>query len=478
MFFEKLFGKKTKEVPLTSQIHKGSIVTIEECERLRFRVGSICKGGMGIVYQLFPLDNRFSTKAAKTFLEGADKHSFEREAENWFLIGEHPYIAKPMWFGVWQGKCCILMDWYERKLSDLDVQRLKTEQVLHTFAGIVNGLSYAYNRIGLIHQDIKPPNILIDKEGDPRIADFGIAVINPRTSFSGGFASIRNDAKATISNGEIGGTPFYMAPELLLGQAKPSVLTDIYSLGVTIYEWLTREHPFLGSETGFEFLPKLREQPLLQIRQHFGSSIKPLIEIVVASLELSPEKRPSAYSDISHIFPNFIMKNIPEKYHSAQEIHKLVLIYRTQGEFDKAKHLLNSALRLYPDDPLLLNTYARLLLMSNEFDKATQLFKQGLISLRETNGLYSGKPYLDPAMNYAKLLIVSQGYDEAQNILGDCWKWAERAKMKGFWNMRNLLGIFCQLGIPRMLLISCYTYQKLANLVITHYVGTPFHCFG
>ncbi len=433
MIFKKPPDKRVKSPVEPNIFQMGDIVNIEDFGKFRFKVGKICQGGMGIVYQLLSIDSHFRTIAAKTFLDGNDQNTFEREAENWFLLGEYPFIVKPMWYGKWYNKYCIIMDWYDKNLSDLNALSLSSEDVLKIISAIVEGLEYAHGRLGLIHQDIKPSNILIESNNNPRIADFGLSIINPTVSKLGGYSSIMRDARTTISYGDIGGTPFYMDPELLIGRTKPSFLTDIYSLGVTLYEWLTHEHPYLGPETNFKFVPTLREKPLHNVSRHFGMSFKSGIEIILSSLNLSPSKRPSSYSLILSTIGKKVKQQPTNISLEPHEVQKLVLIYRSKGEFDRAEGLLKRAIKFHSDDPLLYNAYARLMLTKEDrFDEAFDLFRKGFECLKTTKGFYNGKPYLDPAMNLAKGLIVSQEYESAEQILSTCWKWADNGKDERF----------------------------------------------
>ena len=92
--------------------------------------------------------------------------------------------------------------------------------------GVLKGLDYAHKN-GVIHRDIKPANILIDREGNPLVADFGIAQI------------VNNTEQESTSTDIIMGTLAYMSPEQKLSSANVNLTTDIYSVGVMIYEILT-----------------------------------------------------------------------------------------------------------------------------------------------------------------------------------------------------------------------------------------------
>jgi len=110
------------------------------------------------------------------------------------------------------------------------------------FVAIAEALEHAH-QAGVIHRDIKPSNILLDPEGRPKVTDFGLAKVE--------------DALALSRSGEFAGTPYYMSPEQAMRQRRTiDKRTDIYSLGVTLYETLTLKRPFEG-ETSLEILKQI-----------------------------------------------------------------------------------------------------------------------------------------------------------------------------------------------------------------------------
>ena len=119
----------------------------------------------------------------------------------------------------------------------------RAAQLMRTIA---EALDYAH-RLGVLHLDLKPANVLIDERGEPQVADFGLAR--------------RLDETLTRDNDEVSGTPSYMAPEQAqIKSHKLSQATDIYGLGAILYELITGRPPFLGASP-HETLQRCRELP-------------------------------------------------------------------------------------------------------------------------------------------------------------------------------------------------------------------------
>jgi eukaryotic-like serine/threonine-protein kinase len=159
-----------------------------------------------------------------TFLE-----RFNRELR--VIAGfEHPYIVPVRDFGELNGFPFIVMRYFNTgTLADLVQQQgtLSLDVTVRLVSNIATALDYAHSR-GIIHRDLKPHNVFVDKHGEPFLADFSITKIMETTlQLTGGLA----------------GTPVYMAPELAEpGTATP--LSDIYALGVMLYQMLSGRAPF------------------------------------------------------------------------------------------------------------------------------------------------------------------------------------------------------------------------------------------
>ena len=219
-----------------------------------------------------------------------------------------------------------------------------------------------------------------------------------------------------------------------IAQFEREAVSDIYSLGVTLYEWLTLEHPYLGPESGYKFIPSFRAFPLEHQAKRIGKSVQALISLVTSASALDPSTRPQTYDEALKMIGISVSTQSATKKLSQNpfDVQKQVLLYRNKKDFKKAEKIIRDAIGRDQTDPMLYNTYAQLLLRLSRYEEATEMMAMGHTLLKTSEGFYNSKPYLDPTMNLAKLYIVSQEYEEAEKILADAWKWAKNGKDERF----------------------------------------------
>ena len=220
--------------------------------RIESRLG---EGGMGVVYRAY--DTRLQRTVALKVLppeyagDSAWKQRLMREARAASALN-HPNIVTVYEIGSEGVVDFISMEYVEgRPLSQtISEKRLTQQEALHYAISIADALAMAH-AAGVIHRDLKPANILVTPDGRIKLLDFGLA------------RQVQSVDGATVTAtkvGEIAGTPYYMSPEQARG-LKVDARTDIFSLGVVLYEMLTGRRPFEGDTASHAMLCIMEKAP-------------------------------------------------------------------------------------------------------------------------------------------------------------------------------------------------------------------------
>jgi serine/threonine protein kinase len=149
---------------------------------------------------------------------------------------------------------------------------------------VSDGLKYASTK-GIIHRDLKPENIMIDKEGNARIADLGLA------------KEVRKGASSATAEGDVLGTPYYMSPEQVRQPGDVDFRSDIYSLGATLYHMVTGEVPF-EAPTPFEIMTMHLNEPVTPPQVRNPNLPRELCDIIMRAMAKEPQSRYQSYGDL------------------------------------------------------------------------------------------------------------------------------------------------------------------------------------
>jgi len=256
----------------------------------RFEVlAEIGRGAMGIVYKAKdPMLER--VVAIKTINMGMDRDGAEMYEKRFYQEARaagglnHPNIVTVYDIGKTETECYMAMEYIEgaelRALL-LPAKPLPVPRALSIAAQVAEGLAYAHER-GVVHRDIKPANIMVPENGAVKITDFGIARMR--------------SSNVQTQTGMMMGSPKYMSPEQVIGK-RADHRTDIFSLGVILYEMLTGASPFTGE------------------------SVNAVMYQIVNFVPPAPSAiNPSSPGAVDAIVAGMLAKSLEERFQSAAEV--------------------------------------------------------------------------------------------------------------------------------------------------------------
>ncbi len=264
-------------------------------------IEKIGQGGMGAVYKAMHL-NLNVPRAIKVLTQKLTKDKeqemrFIREARSAAVL-DHQNIVKVHNVDSDRDRLFIEMEWVEGDSIQDKIKSkgcLTIEESIDYIIQAAKGLSAAHRK-GIIHRDIKPDNLMITVENVVKIADFGLAKPSD--------ASMDMQISQT---GTILGTPYYMSPEQAQNQ-DVKFLTDIYSLGVTLYHMLTGEVPYVG-ESAIQVLFQHIKTPFPSIRKKIHDIPLEIDHLILRMTAKNPQMRPQSMLEIIEE-----LESIREKY--------------------------------------------------------------------------------------------------------------------------------------------------------------------
>jgi len=251
------------------------------------------KGGMATVYKAYhpSLDRYVAIKALHpAFMEHPGfLDRFEREAKVVAKL-EHPNIVPIYDFSEHEDRPYLVLKYVQGETlkARLEKSKLTYKETRHIFRVISSALAYAHQE-SVLHRDVKPSNVLLDKTGGVYLADFGLA-------------RIAETSQTTLSGQMMMGTPHYISPEQAKGLGNLDSGTDIYSLGVMMYELLVGEVPF-QADTPFSVIHDHIYSPL-PLPRDMNPDLNEEMERAI--LRALAKKREDRYANVSEMMAAFL----------------------------------------------------------------------------------------------------------------------------------------------------------------------------
>jgi prepilin-type processing-associated H-X9-DG protein len=265
-------------------------------------LGKLGEGGMGVVYGVVHVETK-RREALKMIRPGRltdeARARFQLEVEAGCRLS-HPNIVSVYRVGEHNGEPFFSMTLIEEGTSLVACaggKALPPREAAGILEKLARAVQHAHDR-GVIHRDIKPGNVLVDRQGEPHLTDFSLAKFT------------RADRALTATNAILG-TPLYMAPEQTDVNQVPTTAVDVYGLGAVLYELLTGRPPFCG-EDPVAILYQVRNAEPAGPRSLSPAVDRGLETICLKCLEKEPKKRYASAQDLADDLRRYLNGDVPK----------------------------------------------------------------------------------------------------------------------------------------------------------------------
>lgn len=392
-----------------------------------FNVMGVFAGGMGICVHL-----RHANSGTEYALKGvrpdhidsqATVDRFLDELQVWLSASACNLVAEAIAVVKVNEAPCVLAKWMPNGDLAHALSKLDKAAKIETLLRLVRGLSWVKNTLSVIHRDLKPPNILLDRDGLAYVADWGVArpidleMERVRESLNG-HSVYRPDRTQA---GSFLGTVTYAAPEQIMGSAHIDHRADIYALGCMMYEFETGNPPFLGKAVN-EIARKHVVEPPKKLGGWFKKTDLGLERVIAPCLEKKPQDRYSTYEELEGE-----LLEIANRHGARMNRCALGLRYeRTvlgKGHINQDEMLRREAINAVSDFVVIeaeavepfLEEASNLIAMSRYVEAETLLRPHA--HNFQTNGGRSWLPTDSITLNYALCLLKIRRFSDADHFL-------------------------------------------------------------
>ena len=290
-------------------------------------IKKIGSGGMGDVFlaEHEVLENRVAIKSLHPGLvdDESFRKRFRKEAKTQWELS-HPNVVRLIDFQEQEDGLFLIMEYIEGKQLNEYISQdsgpIPEDRLIPMFIQILSAVKYAHSK-GLVHRDIKPANVLITPNGDVKLLDFGIAQQS-------------SEDRGLTKTGVQVGTVSYMSPEQVNAE-KVDKLSDIYSLGVTLYQMVTGKAPYEGQTNQFKIQLSIVSNPFPKAKQHYPGVSDKIEAIIEKATQKKKSDRFQSCEEFIKSFGDGSILNTQKKKEAQSKTEKTKKIQETEIQENK-----------------------------------------------------------------------------------------------------------------------------------------------